>query len=157
MAKPGEKISELYTKYRNDVFHYSLGLIKNPDDAKDVVQEVFLRCNKSLESFRGDCSEKTWLLIITRNYCYNFLKSKKHLNDPIEDHKHKEVEMDIDAKLTLEGALKSLSKENYELLYLKEYLGYSYKEIAEIMDISLCNVKTKLFRTRQQLRKNVER
>jgi len=51
--------------------------MKNEDDAKDVVQEVFLRCNKKLGSFRGDCTEKTWLMIIARNYCYKILKTKK--------------------------------------------------------------------------------
>ncbi|MFA8344068.1 MAG: RNA polymerase sigma factor [Rhodothermaceae bacterium] len=157
MANTDRKISELYVKYQNDIFYYSLGLMKNEDDAKDVVQEVFLRCNKNLGSFRGDCTEKTWLMVIARNYCYKLLKAKKLLTDPLDDFKDEKIEINIDEKLTLDEALNSLSKENFEILYLKEYAGYSYKEIAEIMDISLSNVKIKLFRIRQQLRKNIER
>lgn len=157
LMKNTQKISELYSKYHADIFHYSLSLLKNQDDALDCVQEVFLKCSKSIDNFRGDCTEKTWLMVIARNYCFKLFKSKKNILEGLENFDDDNKDFTIDDKLTLDEALKSLSKDNYEILYLKEYAGFSYKEIAEILHISLENVKIRLFRIRKQLKDKVRR
>lgn len=150
----GSKISakELFKTYSNDIFHYSLSLLKDYENAKDAVQDVFVQFLKSEDSFRGECSYKTWLLTLTRNYCYKKLNHKSDKLESIHENLPDFYEMSIDTSITLNDALVKLSKAEYELIYLREYAGYSYQEISEILEISLDNVKIKLFRVRQRLK-----
>ena len=145
---------DLYERYSQDLFRYSLSILKDEDDAKDAVQETFARYIENERSFRGDCSQKTWLLIIARNFCYSKIKRADRNNELIDEETFDEVyELQIEEELTLIEALKLLTPQQNELLFLKEYGGYSYSEISEITSLSLENVKTILFRTRQKLRK----
>lgn len=146
-------VSELFEVYYNDIFNYSLSILKDSDDAKDAVQEVFMRHLKSENVFRGECSYKTWLLTLTRNYCYKKQRNKSHKLQMVDENPAIAYEMNIDTKISLNDAIEGLSVDEYELFYLREYAGYSYQEIAAILKLSLENVKIKLFRIRQQLRK----
>ncbi|MBL1215281.1 MAG: RNA polymerase sigma factor [Ignavibacteriae bacterium] len=146
-------LPELYEKYSIEIFKYSLSILNNEEEAKDAVQEVFVKYANSKSSFRQDCSQKTWLLVITRNYCYNRLQHSSFKNYGIEEVRQNEnYEIDYDSNISLKEALKMLTPEQNELIYLKEYEGYSYKEIAELTNQSLENVKIKLFRVRKRLR-----
>ena len=146
--------TDLFEKYFQDLFRYSLSILKDEDEAKDAAQESFARYFENEKSFRGDCSQKTWLLIIARNYCYSKLRRADSKNENIDEDTIAHVyEPNVEDVITLEEALKYLSPRQNELLFLKEYGGYSYNEISEITELSLENVKTILFRARQKLRK----
>jgi len=145
--------TELYEKYSMDIYRYSLSILKDEDDAKDAVQEAFVKYVENESSFRGDAGQKTWLLVVTRNYCYSKLKRAEKSNVRIDEEIFEGTyEPQYDSEITLKDALICLSSEHNELLFLKEYGGYSYKEIAELTEQSIENVKIKLFRARQQLR-----
>lgn len=144
---------DLYEKYAHDIFRYTLSILKDEDNAKDAVQETFVKYLENENSFRRDCSQKTWLLVIARNYCYSRLRRADNANGSINDDDFDVgYENKFDEEISLKEALKFLSPEQNELLFLKEYGGYSYKEIAEITGTTLENVKIKLFRVRQRLR-----
>ena len=146
--------TDLFRKYSQDLYRYSLSILKDEDDAKDAVQEAFIRYIEKEKSFRGECSQKSWLLIIARNYCYSKLKRADQSNEIINDETFNECyELHIEEEITLNEALKSLNPLQNEVLFLKEYGGYSYNEIAEITNLTLENVKTILFRARQKLKK----
>ncbi len=152
--KENISLSGLYEKYSEDIFKYSFSILKDMEEAKDAVQEVFVRYAKSEDSFRNDCSYKSWLLIITRNYCFNRIKNKNYNSEDIDgDDFNESYSPDYDMQISLKEALMKLPEEYNELIYLKEYEGFSYKEIAEITKLSPENVKIKLFRARQELRK----
>jgi RNA polymerase sigma-70 factor (ECF subfamily) len=156
MLENKKSAKELFRTYSNDVFRYSLSILKDYEDAKDAVQDVFMQFLKSEDSFRGECSSKTWLLTLTRNYCYKKLIHKSNGLERIDENLPDYYEMSVDSTITLNDALVKLSKEDYELIYLREYAGYSYLEISEILGISLDNVKIKLFRARQRLKEYLE-
>lgn len=148
------KFPELYQVYSLDLYRYSLSILKDEDDAKDAVQETFIRYIENKKTFQGNCSQKTWLLVIARNYCFSRLKRADRNNEQIDEDTFDAVyELKIDERITLEDALKKLSAKQNELLFLKEHAGYSYAEIAEITNDTLDNVKIKLFRTRQKLKR----
>jgi RNA polymerase sigma-70 factor (ECF subfamily) len=153
MLEKKKPVKELFESYSNDILHYSLSILKDYDDAKDAVQDVFAQFLKTEDAFRGECSYKTWLLTITRNYCYKKLNNKSTQLQKIDDNSSITYEMNIDTSISLNDALAGLSDDEYEIIYLREYAGYSYQEIAEILQISMDNVKIKLFRVRQRLRK----
>lgn len=146
-------ISDLYRSYYTDVFRYSFSILKNTENAKDAVQDIFLKLSDTIDQYQGKCSMKTWLMILTRNYCYNLVSSKGYYHSDLEEADNDySIASDVDLKLSLEEALMKLSASQNELLFLKDSAGYSYKEIANLTGLSLENVKVKLFRTRTILR-----
>ena len=153
MIAEKNNVKELFEQYSNDILHYSMSLLKDPDDAKDAVQDVFVKFINTQHTFKGNCSYKTWLLIITRNYCFKKLNGKANLPISIDDNLLETYEPNLDETITLDDAIKKLSREEYELIYLREYACHSYIEMAEILGITVDNVKVKLFRVREQLRK----
>jgi RNA polymerase sigma-70 factor (ECF subfamily) len=153
MIAEKNNVKELFEQYSNDILHYSMSLLKDSDDAKDAVQDVFVRFINSQNTFKGNCSYKTWLLIITRNYCFKILNGKANRPISIDDNLLETYDPNLDETITLDDAIKKLSREEYELIYLREYACHSYAEMAEILGITVDNVKVKLFRVREQLRK----
>jgi len=147
-------ISKLYDRFAADVYRYAFSLLKNKEEAKDAMQEAFVRYVENENSFKDQCSQKTWLFVITRNYCYNKLKSADYKCLELPDEEYQSAyEFNIDWKLSIQNALMKLNGEQNELIFLVDYAGYSYKEIAKITKQSLENVKIKIFRARQELRK----
>ena len=145
-------IAGLYTQYSNEVLAYSISLLKNYDDARDVVQEVFIRFMKSQGDFKHECSYKTWLMVITRNYCYTILKNRSTQPQRLDDAVTKQEEMHLDMKISLNTMLENLPREDSEMIYLRVYAGHSYQEIAEILGISVNNVGLRLFKLKKQLK-----
>lgn len=145
--------NELYKKYSDDVFNYSISLLKDYDLAKDAVQDVFIKFIDSENQFRGDCSYKSWLLVITRNYCYGKLRIKRKEPARLDDVNEIIEQNNFDENISLADAIAKLNHEDSEIIYLREYAGHSYKEMAEILETSIDNVKVKLFRVRKKLRK----
>ena len=147
------EFGNIFELYYQDVFNYSNSLLKNKDDARDAAQDVFTKALETQYSFRGECSIKTWLLVITRNYCYMKLRKPLPFIESIDDDIPAIKESAIELKLSIESAMERLSDSEYELVYLREYAGYSYNEISEIMNIGLDLVRTRLFRVRKKLQK----
>jgi RNA polymerase sigma-70 factor (ECF subfamily) len=147
-------LSGLYDIYSADIYRYSFSILKNYEEAKDALQETFARYAESENSFKGQCSQKTWLFVIARNYCLNRLKnenykSRKHIENIFPESN----ELDLDLLISLKEALQKLNQEYCELIFLADYSGYSYKEIAYITQQSIANVKIKIFRARNELRR----
>jgi RNA polymerase sigma-70 factor (ECF subfamily) len=150
-----KSINESISAYYGDIFRYSLSLLRNYEDAQDAVQDVFIRFMQSSSTFRGECSIKTWLLVITRNYCLKKLSSKKSPHITADESLLAFYELNIETRITLNDALTKLSIDEYELIYLREYADYSYQEIAEILGINIDSVRMKLFRVRKVLKKYI--
>lgn len=146
-------VSTLYDRFSLDIYRYAFSLLKNREEAKDAMQEVFVKYVEHENSFKEQCSQKTWLFIIARNYCYNRMKSSDYnWRDYSEEEIKEEYELNVDWKISIRDALMKLSQEQNELIFLVDYAGYTYKEIAELTNLSLENVKIKIFRARQELR-----
>jgi RNA polymerase sigma-70 factor (ECF subfamily) len=152
MTETKKSVAELYSEYADEILAYSISLLKNYDDARDVVQEVFIRFMKSENEFRHECSYKTWLMVITRNYCYTFLRNKSNGAQRINDEDTHKMEMNLEMKISLNSALERLSQEDSEIIYLRMYAGYSYQEIAEIIGITVNNVGLRLFKLKKQIK-----
>ncbi len=147
-------LKELYEEFSGDIYRYAFSLLRDEEEAKDSVHEVFLRYFKNMDSFRGDCSNKTWLFTITRNYCFDRLKNKNFNHHKIDDPDINDTyQPDFEMKISLNDACKKLNEEENELIFLRDYAGYSYKEIAELTGYSRDNIKIKLFRSKQKLLK----
>jgi RNA polymerase sigma-70 factor, ECF subfamily len=137
-------------------------LLRNEQDAEDVVQEAYLRAFKSFNGFRGS-NGRPWLLTIVRNTYYTFLKKNRaaDLTTPFDDEIHAIghesaspatiLERAEDAELIRE-AMDALPAELREILALRHQEGFSYQEIADITQIPPGTVMSRLARARTKLK-----
>src|SRR5437588_1787515 len=137
-------------------------LLRNEEDARDVVQEAYLRAFKAFRGFHGS-NGRAWLLTIVRNTSYTLLK-KNHavdLTTTFDEEIHASgqesltpaaiLEHSEDAKLMSE-AMDELPAEFREILTLRHQEGLSYKEIADITQIPVGTVMSRLARARAKLK-----
>jgi RNA polymerase sigma-70 factor (ECF subfamily) len=135
-------------------------LTRNDHDAEDVVQEAFLRAFKYWSGFSGR-DGRAWLLTIVRNTYYTWIRQQStqpHLLgdgdvDPVdEDALNPEIAMLKNAdRAMLKAALEDLPVEFCEVIVLREMEGMSYKEIADIADVPIGTVMSRLARGRKHL------
>ena len=137
-------------------------LLRNEQDAQDVVQEAYLRAFKSFAGFHGS-NGRAWLLTIVRNTCYTLLKKNRavDLTTTFDEEIHAAgydsvspatiLEHGENAELIRE-AMDELPAEFREILTLRHQEGLSYKEIADIAEIPPGTVMSRLARARGKLR-----
>jgi len=160
----------LVRKYKTTVFNTIYSIMGNAQEADDTAQEVFLKVYTKADSFKGESSFSTWLYRITVNRCVDELRRRKNKIISYETEFNQEEKLklkdvlasrenDITEKLRqkelqdiIQKAMNSLPEKYRIILTLKEIEGLSYKEISQIMKISLAKVKIWLFRARQKLK-----
>lgn len=160
----------LVRKYKTIVFNTIYSIMGNAQEADDIAQEVFLKVYTKADSFKGESSFSTWLYRITVNRCIDELRRRKNKIISYETEFNQEEKLklkdvlasrenDITEKLRqkelqdiIQKAMNSLPEKYRIILTLKEIEGLSYKEISQIMKISLAKVKIWLFRARQKLK-----
>ena len=137
-------------------------LLRNEQDAQDVVQEAFLRAFKSFGGFHGS-NGRAWLLAIVRNTSYTLLKKNRvvDLTTPFDEEIHTAGHESVSPATILEHsenaelikeAMDELPAEFREILALRHQEGLSYKEIADIAQIPPGTVMSRLARARAKLR-----
>jgi RNA polymerase sigma-70 factor (ECF subfamily) len=154
------EVSRLMELYGNDVLRTSYMYLKNRQNAEDAYQEVFIRVFNKLDGFRGESSEKTWIIKITINVCKDMLRGSwlkkvlltdrfgsKTAASGIEDR----IIRKDDNRLLFEAVL-SLPQSFKEVILLYYYHGYDTAEIGGILDIAEGTVRSRLHRGRELLR-----
>ena len=151
----------------DSAYNLARWLIRNDQDAEDLVQEACLRALKSFEGFRGGDS-RAWLLTIVRNSCYTWLHQNRmrELTTAFDEEIHSADErsrspealllQSADARL-VKDALEQLPPEFREVIVLREMEGMSYNEIAALGGIPLGTVMSRLARARQRLEAILQR
>ena len=140
-------------------YNLSRWLTRNDTDAQDVVQEAYLRAFKFFGSYHGGDS-RSWLLTIVRNTCYTWLQQNRarELTTEFDEEVHSTASVNPET-LLIEGANKQLLKQALEelpasfreVVILRELEGLSYKEIADITDVPVGTVMSRLARARKRL------
>ena len=137
-------------------------LLRNEQDAQDVVQEAYLRAFKSFGGFHGS-NGRAWLLTIVRNTSYTLLKKNQavDLTTPFDEELHASGQESVSPETILERsedaalireAMDELPAEFREILTLRHQEGLSYKEIADVAQIPPGTVMSRLARARAKLR-----
>ena len=167
-AQPAELTSfeEAMLPHLNAAHNLARWLLRNEQDAQDVVQEAYLRAFKSFAGFHGS-NGRAWLLTIVRNTSYTLLKKNRavDLTTTFDEEIHAAgyesvspatiLEHSENAELIRE-AMGELPAEFREILTLRHQEGLSYKEIAEIAEIPPGTVMSRLARARGKLREYLE-
>jgi RNA polymerase sigma-70 factor (ECF subfamily) len=155
------RFEETVLPHLRAAYNLARWLVRNDQDAEDVVQEAYLRAFKFFGGYRGGES-RTWLLTIVRNTCYSWLQRNRarELTDSIEetpeeatvDFANPELRLvqDADAQM-VRAALAELPLEFREVMVMREMEELSYKEIATIADLPIGTVMSRLARGRKRL------
>ena len=166
-AQPADLTSfeEVMLPHLDAAHNLARWLLRNEQDAQDVVQEAYLRAFKSFGGFHGS-NGKAWLLTIVRNTCYTLLKKNRvaDLTTPFDEEIHASDNESLSAATILERsedaelirqAMDELPAEFREILTLRYQEDLSYKEIADIAQIPPGTVMSRLARARGKLKERL--
>ena len=175
-ARNGDRdaFSVLLERYQRRLYSVCLGIVRNPDDAQDRLQETAVKVFLNLDRFEGQSSFYTWAYRIASNVCIDFLRKKKRQRtvdyddgiardgdvvegedllpsrlglNPARVHARKELM----GKLT--EALDTLSDTHRTIIILREVDGLSYQEIADLTEVSIGTVMSRLHHARKNLQR----
>ena len=175
LAKQGDRsaFSELVKRYEKKVYALALRIMQNPEDASDVLQDTFIQVFKKIKDFKEKSRFSTWLYRIAYNECLMRKRKKQiptvSIDEPLVLASGEELKQEIvdwssnplatienkELKNKLEEAISKLPGEYRDVVVLKDIEGLSHKEIADMLKISIPNVKTRLHRARMFLRKEL--
>ncbi len=168
------KFAEQATPYMSALYAAALRMTRNPSDAEDLVQETYLRAYRGFGGFREGTNLKAWLYRILTNTFINTYRAKKRRPDQVDLDDVEDFYIfrrlggleAADAERTAETealaalpddevkqALESIPEQFRMAVILADIEGFSYKEIAEILDVPIGTVMSRIHRGRRQLQK----
>ena len=173
LAQLGDELAfeALVVKYQRRIARHVARYVPIASDVEDVVQEVFIRAYRGLHSFRGDSAFYTWLYRIATNAALTFLRQAPHEEqlDDSEDERLNPFEPGISDGETPERTLMAsqiadavrrglarMQPELVDALTLFEVEGKSYSDIAQMFDVPVGTVRSRIFRAREALAKRLE-
>jgi len=151
-----QRFDRLVAVYYQDMFRYAAWLSRDGEIAEDVVQEALLRAWKALDSLRDDEAAKPWLLTIVRRENARWFERRRLETVDIDNLTPSQSALLAEAPdeevMGLREAIFGLDDDYREPLVLQVLMGYSTKEIAEMMGLTQGAVLTRLHRARQTLK-----
>ncbi|HKC07728.1 MAG TPA: sigma-70 family RNA polymerase sigma factor [Methylomirabilota bacterium] len=158
---------ELVMTYQHRVFGVALRMLGSRAEAEEVAQEAFVRAHRALGEFRGDAKLSTWLYAITSRLCLNRLASgERRMTRQGEDAllRLSDAGPRPDAALerrelesALGRAIAELPEDRRIVVVLRDIEGLSYEEIAQVLELELGTVRSRLHRARADLKEKLER
>ena len=157
---------ELVGRYESKVYSLALKMVRNPEDAEDVLQDTFLRAYRGIKSFQGASTFSTWIYRITANSALMRLRKKQLPTVSVEDADERETPLNIadwspgpseqllsqELQQVMEEAIAELPAEFRQVFVLRDMEELSNAEVAEILDLSVAAVKSRLHRARLRVR-----
>ncbi|AZU63190.1 RNA polymerase sigma factor SigX [Neobacillus mesonae] len=160
---------ELYKKYHQDVFQFLFYMVRNREQAEDLVQEVYIRVFKSYNRFEGKSSEKTWLFSIARNVAIDYFRKQKGWkdklmekfdwstsqvrdNDPIPE----EITVQREEIQWVYKCLEYCTVDQRAVIILRFLQDLSITETAQALGWTESKVKTTQHRSLKQIKKHME-
>lgn len=166
----------LLQRFQQPVYNLALRLLDDPSDASDVVQEVFLKVFRNVMHFRGQSTLKTWIFRITINEAHNqrrWFFRHRHREVGIEEEQDDcrsradvladrcpspfDYVFDREKQALIEAALARINPTFRAAVVLRDITDLSYEEIAEVLQVSLGTVKSRILRGREALRRELEK
>lgn len=155
MKDNAKRLDKVYREQRTAVYHTALALLRDAAAAEDVLQEVFFAYYRELEQGREVRHLRAWLLTATRNRCYNALRDGRW-EEPIEElpavAAAPDPLTDIQQQDTVERALACLTDDERLAFSLHCLDGYTYRQIAEGLDVPMGTVQSRCRLARNKLR-----
>jgi len=164
LAGQSAAFGELVRKYQDRLYHTLVHMVGSPEDALDIAQEAFVQAYLKLETFKRESAFYTWLYRIAFNMAASHRRRRKPTLS-VEQTRESSGAEPIDPELgpqeraqrdercrQVQQAIAGLNEEHRAVLVLREIDGCCYETIAEILDVPLGTVRSRLHRARLQLR-----
>ncbi len=169
-ARAGDKeaFRRLVESCQDRLFGLALSMVRNREQAEDLVQEIFIKAYFALESFEGQSGFYTWLYRIASNHCLDYLRKNRpiqiSLDRPFSDDSEMTFEDTLkapfsdDPEAAMEtpseaaALLAALQPDQRLILSLRELEGHSYEELADMLNCPVNMVKSRLNRAREALK-----
>ena len=160
---------QLVERYEDRIYGLACSILGDPEAAKDAAQEAFIRVYRALGSFEGRSSFYTYLYRIATNVCLTFAQREQRRPDRVSiegmqeasdmaldrflgtDEPQNDIER-IGLREEIQKVLDYLSPDHRAVVVLKDIEGLSQEEIADVLDVSVGTVKSRLSRARARLR-----
>ncbi len=168
-----DAFKNLVQQYQNKVINTCFKFVQNKEDAEDVAQEVFIEVYQSISGFREEAKLSTWIYRIAVTKSLDFIRRKKRkkrfsqlhsilgfenqseeIPAPESSNPHTVIENQERSQI-LQQAIDSLAENQKIAVTLNKYEGFSYNEIAEIMETSLSAVESLIHRAKKNLLKKL--
>lgn len=147
-------LNDAMNKHGDEVYRLALCRLQNKTDAEDVYQEVFLKLFSTKTDFEDDEHLKAWLLRVTINKCCDLRRCAWFKNKTVLEN---EIVAEMpDEYIDLWQSISVLSKDLRTVIWLHYVEGYKTEEISQILKCNPSTVRTKLYRARKKLRKDLE-
>lgn len=153
-----QAFKQLYQNTDKTIYSFILSIIKNPQDAEEVMQETYLKIWTSAAGYKSQGKPLAWMFTIARNLCYMKFRDQKHQSelgfDDLEGNETGAVCPQLENladKLVLEAALSILKEEEREIVLLHASAGMKHREIAANLQMPLATVLSKYNRAMKKL------
>jgi RNA polymerase sigma-70 factor (ECF subfamily) len=167
-----DSFNQLVQRWERPIYALAYRTIGREEDARDVVQEAFLRAFRALPGFKGQAKFSSWLYRITLNLCRDWMRRERRTPElqapegvdvielaaeqgPVESVEELVSRHDLSRRVA--RAMRALSEEQRTAIVLKEYQGLTFQEISDLLGIPLSTVKTRLYQGLHVLRRELER
>lgn len=158
----------LVERHQRRLYQLALGIVKEHEDALDVVQEAFFKAHRNLDKFKGDAAFYTWIYRITYNLAIDTVRKNRGSTVAVDDNTLTDEGAQYEPygeqsqspqKAALRGelgahlqrALATLSENHRAILVMREVDGLSYEELAEALGVPKGTVMSRLFHARQKM------
>jgi len=174
-GEPGA-LEEIMAKYQSKIYNTAYNIVKNHNDAQEIVQDVFFTIYRKISTFKGNSSFYTWIYRITINYAFMKLRSRrKSPHIPIEEltksdadetvfsaiipDKRKFADESVIERDFMRSVLKSMDQlpDKYRVVFqLRDIKQLSNEEVSQALNLSVAAVKSRIHRARLFLREKVQ-
>lgn len=158
---------ELYRRYSGKVYYKCLTIVKDPEVAKDMAHDIFVKIFLRLDRYKGQANFYSWVFAITYNHCFDFLRQKKKMYTVEVTEMHTELAEDtaeLEHKLLkeanleiMEGAMQQLSEMERTMLTMFYQDGMSIKMMAKVLGLGESAIKMRLKRSRNKLAQLIQK
>jgi RNA polymerase sigma-70 factor (ECF subfamily) len=150
----------LIDRYQRPVFNAVYHIVRSYEDAREVAQQVFMKIYQHLDSFHGDGRFFSWVYRTAINEAINHVKSRREVElldeeSNVRRDSAEHAQQIADSARDVHDAVMRLKREYREVVVLRHFLDYSYRDAAELLHLSEKTVKSRLFTARQLLRQSL--
>jgi len=161
-----DSFEDIMKRYNEQFYRIAIAFLKDPSETEDVMQSAYLKIYEHLHQFKGESGFGTWAVRILINECKMVLRKKRsaldYLHEIASNLKRKMNTESSESKLInkelglyIEKSILELPAKYRSIFMLREINGYSTKETAEMLSISEANVKVRLHRAKEQVRRRI--
>lgn len=168
LLEDGLAWEEILRRYKKRVFNISYQFVGRMDEAEDLTQEIFFKVFNALDKFNQEANFQYWIIRVSKNYCIDYYRKKRKEREAMVDNMEQVINVlksvstpqlvleEKEKQKAIRESIGSLPPILRSCIVLRNIYGYSYQEIANILDIPEGTVKSRINRGRLELSKKLD-